>query len=227
MNFPTGRSAWNSPDANHGPSPALLDLARAESLSDRNVLDVGCGEGRLALAIAPDARWVIGLDRDPDAIAQAASAAKERGIVNVEFRVGDAETSDYRNVGRLIQMVAAHLCMSDTIIARAAEGLSGGDPLIFAAFHRDQWKESGRVSRFAYSEDQLRQTLEKSGFSVEHLHVERDVRQFASEAEALQALAHLRPRWEADGRWGSYLAYLSGGGRELTRSHVLVKARRR
>ena len=228
MNFSTGPSAVaNSPDANHGLSPGLLDVIRADCHSERNVLDVGCGQGRLALAIAPDARWVIGLDRDEDAIAQAALVAKERGIVNVEFRVADAETSDYRRLGRPIQMVAAHLCMSDAIIERAADGLSAGDPLVFAAFHIDQWKETAKVSRFAYSEDRLRQILGRTGFSVEHLQVECHVRQFASEAEAMQTLAHLRPRWESDGRWGSYLAYLSAGGRELTQSRVVVKARRR
>lgn len=179
------------------------------------------------MAIAPDARWVIGVDRDEDAIAQAALTAKKRRIANVDFLVADAETSDYRRLGRPIQMVAAHLCMSDAIIERAAKGLSAGDLLVFAAFHIHQWKETGRVSRFAYSEDRLRQILERTGFSVEHLQVERHVRQFASEAEAIQTLAHLRPRWESDGRWGNYLAYLSAGGRELTRSQVLVKARRR
>ena len=69
--------------------------------------------------------------------------------------------------------------------------------------------------------------LEEAGFSVEALEVERGVKEFASEAEALLVLLDLRPKWEADGRWANYLAYLRAGGRELTRSHILVKARRR
>jgi SAM-dependent methyltransferase len=191
------------------------------------VLDVGCGEGRLSFAIAPEVRWVIGLDWDPDAIARAELAGRERGIANVKFVRADAETSDYRRLGHPVHMVVAHLCMSDAIIARAAEGLPPGAPLVFAAFHTDQWKETGKTSRFAYGEERLCRVLEEAGFSVEALEVERGVKEFASEAEALLALADLRPSWEADGRWGNYLAYLRAGGRQLTRSHLLVKARRR
>jgi len=205
----------------------LLELIRAEGVAQKNVLDVGCGEGRLGLAIAPEARWVIGLDRDPAAIARAELAARERGIANIELVVADAETTDYRTLRRPIQMVVAHLCMSDAIIARAAEAIGRGAPLVFAAFHTDQWKETGKISRFAYSQDRLCRVLEDAGFSVEALEVERRVKEFASEGEALLVLVDLRPKWEADGRWANYLAYLRAGGRELTRSHILVKARRR
>ena len=226
MGLSAGREALVTPQETiHGLSPTLLELIRAEDLAQRNVLDVGCGEGRLGLAIAPEVRWAIGLDRDPDAIARAELAARERGIANVEFVLADAETSDYRRLGRPIQMVVAHLCMSDAIIARAAEALPPGAPLVFAAFHADQWKETGKISRFAYSEDRLRRVLEEAGFSVDALEVERRVKEFASEAEALLALANLRPRWEADGRWANYVAYLRAGGRELIQSHLLVKAR--
>jgi hypothetical protein len=36
----------------------------------------------------------------------------------------------------------------------------------------------------------------------------------------------LEDRWKADGRWFRYIAFLESGGRTLTRSHLLVKARR-
>ena len=47
-----------------GVSPRFLDLLSREPLSDYRVLDVGCGSGRLSLALAPVARSVVGLDRD-------------------------------------------------------------------------------------------------------------------------------------------------------------------
>jgi hypothetical protein len=94
------------------------------------------------------------------------------------------------------------------------------------AFHVDPWRETGRVSRFAYDEARMRATLEARGFTVEALEVEREVRRFASVEEGLAAAVGLEDRWRTDGRWFRYIAFLESGGRTLTRSHLLVKARR-
>ncbi|HKA62984.1 MAG TPA: methyltransferase domain-containing protein, partial [Methylomirabilota bacterium] len=51
-----------------GVSPRFLDLLAREPLSDLRVLDVGCGSGRLTIALAPAARSVVGLDRDTAAL---------------------------------------------------------------------------------------------------------------------------------------------------------------
>ena len=98
--------------------------------------------------------------------------------------------------------------------------------LAFVAFHTDQWRETGRPSRFAYDETRMGALLERTGFAVEHLEVERDARRFGSVEEALAAVVGLEERWRSDGRWFHYIKYLEDGGRELTRSHLLVKARR-
>ncbi len=42
-----------------GVSPRFLDLLAREPLSDSRVLDVGCGSGRLSLALAPVARAAL------------------------------------------------------------------------------------------------------------------------------------------------------------------------
>ncbi|MGH7375172.1 MAG: hypothetical protein ACREJY_13185, partial [Candidatus Rokuibacteriota bacterium] len=80
-------------------------------------------------------------------------------------------------------------------------------------------------SRFAYDETRMRSVLEGQGFAVEALEVERDVRRFSSVEEGLAAAVGLEDRWKADGRWFRYIAFLEAGGRTLTRSHLLVKAR--
>jgi len=63
----------------------------ASLLRGKRVLDVGCGDGRLALGAAALAASVVGVDPDPDAIAGARAQARAHGLRNVRFRVGAAQ----------------------------------------------------------------------------------------------------------------------------------------
>jgi SAM-dependent methyltransferase len=214
------------PAASHGAlSPTLLAWLAAEPLATGTVLDVGTGAGRLALALAPRARRVLGLDTDAGALVEARRRARRAGVGNVLFVVGDAEQVDYRTLGRF-DVVTAHLCMSDAIVKRAADALSRGRVLAFAAFHLDQWRETGRVSRFACDEARAEAVLAAAGFRVEGLEVERSVRRFDSVQQAMEATAGVRSRWEADGRWAVWERFLTDGGRTLTESRLVVRARR-
>ena len=206
-------------------SPQFLALLEAEDLKDKVTLDVGCGAGRLAFLLAPRSRRVIGIDGDEQAIAEARQRAAASGVGNVEFRVADAEAVEYDEFGP--QMVVAHLCMSDAIIARAGRTLAPGECLAFVAFHVDQWRETGIPSRFAYEEGRLASVLGANGFDPEHLAVDRQITRFRSVEEGLAAAVGLRDKWKRDGRWQRYLEFLEKGGRTLTRSHLIVKARRR
>ena len=207
-----------------GVSPRYLSLLAQEDLASLRVLDVGCGAGRVALALAPAARWVVGLDREAELIAEARRRAERAALANAEFHVADVETDEYRTWTP--GLVTAHLCASDAIIERAGRALPRGGSLAMVAFHVDQWRETGKASRFAYDEDRLRGALERAGFLVEALEVERFVQRFQSLEEALAAAVGLEERWRADGRWFRYLAFLEAGGRTLTRSHLIAKARR-
>ncbi len=207
-----------------GVSTRFLDLLAAEPLGRLRVLDVGCGWGRLSLALAPAAKWVVGLDREPSLIEEARRRAEATALSNVEFHEADVEREFYDRWRP--ELVAAHLCASDAIVERAGRVLPPGASLGMVAFHVDQWKETGKVSRFAYDEDRMARVLREHGFIVEALEVEQAVQRFASVEEGLAAAVGLEDRWKADGRWFRYIAFLEGGGRTLTRSHLLVKARR-
>jgi len=61
----------------------------------KRVLDLGCGEGRLALGVAPYARRVDGIDPDPEAIAAAKTNARKAGVRNVRFAAGAAQRLPY------------------------------------------------------------------------------------------------------------------------------------
>lgn len=213
-----------------GVSPRFWALLCAERLSDSAVLDVGTGGGRLALALAPHCPCVVGIDRDAAAIEEATRRAEARRLTNAEFLVLDAEApKDYRDVvtgWRSPGLIVAHLCVSDRIIENSSRSLDPGHALAFVAFHADQWRETGRRSRFAYDEDQVRRVLTGCGFVVQHLEVEREVQHFDSVEAALAAAIALQERWKADGRWFHYVRFLEEGGRTLTRSHLIVKARK-
>ena len=213
-----------------GVSRHFWALLCAERLNDSAVLDVGTGSGRLALALAPHCLRVVGIDRDADAIEEATRRAEARGLTNVEFVVLDAEApKDYRDLvtgWRSPGLIVAHLCVSDRIIENSSRSLEPGHALAFVAFHADQWRETGRRSRFAYDEDHARTALADAGFATEHLSVERELTTFGSVEDALAAVLGLEERWRVDGRWVRYLRFLEQGGRTLTRSHLIVKARR-
>jgi 23S rRNA (uracil1939-C5)-methyltransferase len=59
---------------------------------DERVFDLYCGIGTIALAIAPDAGEVWGLEIVPEAIADAERNAEANGIANTRFLAGNART---------------------------------------------------------------------------------------------------------------------------------------
>ena len=205
-------------------SPRFLALLTAEGLEGKRALDVGCGQGRVTRWLAPRVKHAVGLDRDAAALETARRLAEGAGITNVEFHAADVEREEYQRWRP--ELVTAHLCASDAIIERSARALAPGQCLSMVAFHVEQWKETGRVSRFAYDEARMERALRFHGFAPEVLEVERETTRFASVAEGLAAAVGLEDKWRADGRWFRFLAFLEEGGRTLTRAHVIVKARR-
>ena len=210
-------------------SETLLRLIREEPLRDRTVLDVGCGNGRLTFALAEEAGRIIGIDWSDQVIEQAAQRARAACLDHLTFICCDAERIDYSELGP-IDLVVAHLCMSDEILRRAAAVLASGGCIAFSTLHKDQWKESGRSSRFAYGEHDAEAALTAAGFDPIYLGVERETLSFAAAADALAYLeaSDLVGKWAADSRWEGFRAYLERGGRSLSlRARVTVKGRRR
>ena len=77
------------------PVDELRHWGGARLIRGKRVLDLGCGDGRFALAVAALASSVDGLDPDPDGIAAAKRAARKAGLRNVHFRVGAAQRLPY------------------------------------------------------------------------------------------------------------------------------------
>jgi len=74
----------------------LLELAGL--VSGQRVLDIACGTGQPALPAAErvgPSGWVLGLDLSEDMLKVAQEKAQARGLSNLEFRLGDAEATDF------------------------------------------------------------------------------------------------------------------------------------
>ena len=60
----------------------------------KRVLDLGCGDGRLALGAAPYAKQVIGIEPDAELIRSASAKARQAGYRHVRFAVGAGQSID-------------------------------------------------------------------------------------------------------------------------------------
>jgi ubiquinone/menaquinone biosynthesis C-methylase UbiE len=75
----------------HAAGPDLRRLVAAARLDGhQRILDVGCGAGHTALAVASGAREVVAVDVTPEMLAVGRTLARERRLTNVLFRRADA-----------------------------------------------------------------------------------------------------------------------------------------
>lgn len=132
-------------------SPALLQAATAEAVDrmrawgllgpDRRVLEIGCGIGRLALALAPEVEHVLGLDVSGEMIAEA--RRRGAGIPNARFEQSSGE--DLRGVANASvdlvlaadvfpYLVASGPDLASRHIAEAARVLRPGGALLILNF---------------------------------------------------------------------------------------------
>ncbi|MGP3963431.1 class I SAM-dependent methyltransferase [Nonomuraea sp. 3N208] len=86
--YRAGRIPWDIGE----PQPALAELV-AKGWCTGHVLDIGCGTGELALALAAHGYTVMGVDLEPHAIELARRKAAEHGL-DVDLHVADATEFD-------------------------------------------------------------------------------------------------------------------------------------
>ncbi|OBK14473.1 class I SAM-dependent methyltransferase [Mycobacterium asiaticum] len=70
------------------PQPELAALIEQGNFVG-DVLDAGCGEGAISLALAERGHTTVGLDSSPTAIELARREAEKRGVTNATFAVAD------------------------------------------------------------------------------------------------------------------------------------------
>ena len=204
----------------------FLEQLHREDYRHRTVIDVGTGTGRVVWEIAPRAHRVIGVDREERSLREARAYAGIRGFSRVEFVLGDAETTAWSAWSREpVDFVTAHLCLSEAIIFRAARHLRPGGKIILGAIHKDHWKENGRGSNHAFSEDELRDLLVENGFINEFLGLDVTVVECADLLDAERVLGPtIVKKWVEDGRWEGLSDSFDRGARQITLSYVVAKS---
>lgn len=95
----------------HANGPDLAMVREAAGFTGTEfVVDMGSGAGHTALACAPHAARVVGIDVTPEMVDMATHLAEQRGLNNVEFRLGDVEAMPFEDgtVDVVTSRVSAH-----------------------------------------------------------------------------------------------------------------------
>ena len=67
-----------------------VSLFKLGLISTDTVLEIGCGTGKVSVAMAKQAKKIYSLDKRPDAVSLATEAARSAGVRNIEFFSTDA-----------------------------------------------------------------------------------------------------------------------------------------
>lgn len=92
--YKLGSTSWTK-EGGHSYIATYVTLLKKKNQTPY-ALDLGCGDGWVALHCAKLGVQVVGLDSSSIAITQAKRRAKDQGIENVTFKVGDALDVGYR-----------------------------------------------------------------------------------------------------------------------------------
>ena len=125
---PTDASWWEAFDA-------LVELG---DLRGRRVLDVGCGTGRLAAALAEEAHAKVwGIDGSAEMVA----VARETLPVGVGVRRGGAERLPFRDgwFDRVTMSLVLHLVDRTLALAEARRVVTGDGRVAISTFHPDHF----------------------------------------------------------------------------------------
>jgi len=154
-----------------GRSWAAWARALGHLLPALDVVDIGCGEGYLALEMAAWARSVVGIDRSDDVLERARGLAARRSITNVEWKKGDLARLPLREAAVDLALLSQSLHYAsepERVLADAVRVVRiGGRVLLLELRKHDQAWVRSRFGdrRLGFSPDELRLLLEGAGLT--------------------------------------------------------------
>lgn len=175
-------------------------------------LDLGCGGGHVAFALAPHAGEVIAYDLSPDMLAAVAKTAAGKGLANIAVQQGRVESLPFADASfdMLVSRYSAHHWRGfDAALMEARRVLKPGGVAVFADIVApadklsDTWMQTIELLRDPshqrdYSEAEWRDALERAGFKPGEPFTHRLRLEFSSwlarmatppvQAEAIRAL---------------------------------------
>ena len=134
------------------------------------VADLGAGEGALAQLMARTAKKVIAVDRSEKMVEFGSNLAREHGVKNLEYRLGDVEDPPIaaRSVDlALFSQVLHHLSDPSKALAGAFRILKPGGRLVIldlAAHSYEMAREQYAHVWLGFAEIEIHQILKKAGF---------------------------------------------------------------
>ncbi len=114
----------------------------------RSVLDVGCGTGRLTLALAEAGARVVAIDQSPEMMARARTKLHGRAVSFVQHALpGPLPFADGQFALAVLGLVAEHVDDLQAVMAEVARAVEPGGRCLVSALHPDRTAE-GQRARF-------------------------------------------------------------------------------
>ena len=157
---------------NYVPGRSWKSLAEAmlKIMNYRVVADLGAGEGTLAQLIAPRAEKVIAVDNSPKMVEFGTNLAKEHGLNNLEYRLGDLESPPIENSSvdlAIFSQALHHAEKPDRALQAAYQLLAPGGKIVILDLLQhsfDQAKELYADTWLGFSEVAIYKMLNDAGF---------------------------------------------------------------
>jgi len=134
------------------------------------IADLGAGEGTFSQLLAQRAKQVIAIDNSPRMIEYATGVARQNGVTNLEFRLGDIENPpiDAGSVDLAFFSQALHHALKpDKAVKAARRILRPGGRIVILDLLRHGFEEARELyldSWLGFSQAQLQGFLESAGF---------------------------------------------------------------
>jgi len=122
------------------PNPVVEGMLKLANVKGSDtVYDLGCGDGRIVIAAAKLGAHAVGVDIDPQRIAEARENAKKAGVENlVKFEQNDLFKADIHNA----TVVTLYLLpnVNSRLRPKLQSDLKAGTRIVSHSFDMEDWK---------------------------------------------------------------------------------------